>query len=248
MTKNCNAPDPNSRRLRDYIPMQQAIPVALDTLPDITAREPHETPAQAAHRILQLHAADVASRTHPPVYEQPMLAEIILKSLAQTAVRPFGFPVITTTAITWFANIIGTRHALEVGAGPALISAELQALGINVTATDSCPPAPSADSRYGFHQTLTNVEPLDAVTAVQLHQPQVLIWSWPEMEPHTNQALSAFTGDDVIYIGEAEDGCTGSPEFHEILNQHFHLADSCHIPNYPGMHDRCLHFTRRITH
>ena len=59
----------------------------------------------------------------------------------------------------------------------------------------------------------------DAVSAgTQLPRPG-LIWSWPELEPYTAEALDAFQGDHFSYVGEADHGGTGSSEFHDILNE-----------------------------
>ena len=67
------------------------------------------------------------------------------------------------------------------------------------------------------------------------------------MHPHTNEALDAFAGSDVVHVGEADSGCTGASEFHEILNARFTVRDSFAIPQYPHRHDRCHHFTRRTS-
>ena len=48
-------------------------------------------------------------------------------------------------------------------------------------------------------------------------------------------------------VGEADSGCTGASEFHEILNARFTVRDSFNIPQYPHRHDRCHHFTRRTS-
>lgn len=181
--------------------------------------------------------------------QRPHFTEKILIALSERAIQIFGFPVITAAAIDWMAAIIGQRHAVEAGSGPALISDELQAPGVNVTATDPNPPGqPRSDGdsdRYRFTSQLTVIEKLDALTAVELHQPAVLIWSWRGMHPHTDQAVAPFAGDDVIYVGEAEHGCTGSPEFHQILHDKFTIESSFRIPQYHGAHDRCQNFKRR---
>ena len=46
-------------------------------------------------------------------------------------------------------------------------------------------------------------------------------------------------------MGEADHGGTGSPEFHDILDNKFRIVDSICIPQYPNHHDRVHHFTRK---
>ena len=76
---------------------------------------------------------------------------------------------------------------------------------------------------------------LDAVSAVtQLPRPG-LIWFWPELESYIAEALDAFQGDHFSYVGEADHGGTGSPEFHDILDKNPHRGLHLHtsIPQPP---------------
>ena len=236
---------PLSQALPELIPPHEARHVAQATRPEIADRQCGETPAETAYRLLTRHAQAVVDHCPVDPIARDLLTAKILQDLSEHAVAAFGFPVMTTASIDWIAAIIGARRALEVGAGPALISAELQARNVAVMATDPRPPQATERGRYGFAATLTHVEELDALSAIEHHEPDVLIWSWPEMDPHTDEALDAFVGTDVVYVGEPEHGCTGSLEFHEILNERFTLIDSFTIPQYPNRHDRCHHFSRR---
>ena len=231
----------------EQISLHEARETARLTLPKSPPRNTGHTLAEAAYLHLSQHAQAVAARTGVSADERDLLAEKILRDLSDDAVRKFGFPVMTKAAIRWLHDIIGNRNALEVGAGPALISAELQAIGSRIRATDPQPPSSASNNRYGFTQALTKVEPLDALSAIRRHAPDVLVWSWPEMHPHTNEALDAFAGSDVVYIGESDFGCTGTSEFHEILNERFTARESFSIPQYPFRHDRCHHFTRHAS-
>ena len=56
-----------------------------------------------------------------------------------------------------------------------------------------------------------------------------LIWSWPELQPHTAEALSAFHGNHFIYVGEPDHDYTYPPELHDILHKKFRVGDSISI-------------------
>ena len=139
-------------------------------------------------------------------------------------------------------NIIQDLPCLEVEAGHGLITSELTKLGADAIATDRHFPD---ESRYGFRNPLCVMTKLDAVSAVtQLPRPG-LIWSCPELEHYIAEVLDAFQGDHFSYVGEADHGGTGSPEFHDILDNKFRIVDSICIPQYPNHHDRVHHFTRK---
>ena len=140
------------------------------------------------------------------------------------------------------SNIIQDLPGLEVEAGHGLITSELTKLGADAIATDRHFPD---ESRYGFRNPLCVMTKLDAVSAVtQLPRPG-LSWFCPELEHCIAEVLDAFQGDHFSYVGEAEHGGTGSPEFHDILDNKFRIVDSICIPQYPNHHDRVYHFTRK---
>lgn len=234
------------RRLPDYIPLDAARETAHQTAPDVTVHRPGEPPTLTAYRILEAHTRAVAARTSATAGVRAFLARKILKDLAFIAVRHFGFPILTPAAIEWMSRIIGQQRALEVGAGSGQLSAELLRQNVNVTATD---PHPPGDNRYGFSQALCPITKLNASAAVHRLKPHVLIWSWPEMEAYTHMALRHFLDSEdgrmLIYIGEAEDGCCATAEFHQLLNTRCTITGQHYLPQFPGQHDRCLLFSKK---
>ena len=200
-----------------------------------------QTLAEACHTVLYQHANTTAAQMTSCHAQRKLYAQDILIDLMELQIKHAGFPVITTNAIRWMQNIIQDMPCLEVGAGHGLITHELTKLNINAIATD--PHFPD-ESRYGFRNPLSPITKLDAVSAVQQLPKPCLIWSWPETAPYTDEALNAFQGQHLIYVGEAEHGSTGSPKFHQILHEKFRIADTFAIPQYPHQHDRCHHFTR----
>ena len=200
-----------------------------------------QTLAEACHAVRSEHAHTTAAKVTNCRAQRKLYAQDILHDLMELHIKCAGFAVITTGAIRWMQNIIQDLPCLEVGAGHGLITHELMKLNVDAIATD--PHFPD-ESRYGFRNPLSPITKLDAVSAVQQLPRPCLIWSWPETEPYTAEALNAFQGQHLIYVGEAEHGSTGSPQFHQILQQRFRVADTFAIPQYPHQHDRCQHFTR----
>ena len=215
----------------------------LENVPPVPA--PDQTLAEACYHALKTTAQLQAELETPHPGLQKIYARHILADLRNIQIRLTGFAVITRRSINWMANIIRQQHALEIGAGPGLISAELLAAGCRITATD---PHPPGHNLYGFSAALTDIENVDAITAIRQHDPQILIRSWPGPKPYTHHALATFSGPHFIYVGERSDGSWATSEFFSILNQHFTLRSSFSIPQFPNEHDRCHHFTRHLFH
>ena len=202
-----------------------------------------QTLAEACHAVLSEHANATADQVTNCRAQRKLYAQEILVDLIEMHIKFAGFAVITTDAIRWMQNIIQDLPCLEVGAGHGLITHELSKLNVDAIATD---PHFPEQSRYGFRNPLAPITKLDAVSAVQQLPGPCLIWSWPETEHYTAEALDAFLGQHLIYVGEPEHGGTGSREFHRILQEKFRIADTFEIPQYPHQHDRCQHFTRNL--
>lgn len=126
----------------------------------------------------------------------------------QNFVQVLTWAIPTPGAVEEIARFIGNRRTLEVCAGTGVWAALLRQHGVQITATDLNPPA----------STFFPVEALDAVEAVKKHQPDVLFLCWPPYAKLTAyNALRAFRGDLVVYIGEDSGGCTGCDKFHALL-------------------------------
>jgi hypothetical protein len=70
------------------------------------------------------------------------------------------------------AGLIGSRRCVEIAAGDGTLTRFLTDRGVPVRATDDHSWATSASSSEG-------VETLDAVKALRVHQPEVVVCSWP---------------------------------------------------------------------
>lgn len=155
-------------------------------------------------------------------------------------IQTFGFAILTKKAIEAMSP-----HAplLELGAGSGYWSYELRRHGVDVIATD-----PATEEFGHFEQDpkrwtkhWTDVEKLDAVEAIARYPGFNLLIVWPSLsDPWAANALEAFSGDTVIYVGEGKGGCTADDDFHEILDVRFPNQETIDIPVFFGIHDSLI--------
>ena len=134
----------------------------------------------------------------------------------------FGFPIITSEAIRWIAQMTAGNTLLEIGAGNGYLASRAhQGRREPHTATDPHPPsAPRTDTAYPWHPYLPwTYCPSAGTDAIALHPDRDILWSWPDnsMPKYTHETLRNFEGRFLVYIGEDIYGSTGSPVFHHVL-------------------------------
>ena len=121
--------------------------------------------------------------------------------------------VVPNMAVLLLINGFTNREfLLEVGAGTGLWSSLLRCLGSHVVATDAEPP----------ENTFSPVEELDALAAVSAFdlEAQTLLMVWPpNWSDMASQALNAFRGPRMVYVGETRGGCTGDERFFDLLER-----------------------------
>jgi len=100
---------------------------------------------------------------------------------------------------------VGSDLVLEVAAGDGMLSFWLRQYGVNVKATDS-------GKWYDKIKRSTEVEILDAVSAIRKYKPRMVVASWlPWDEPIDIQVFDEKV-PFIVLIGE-ENGATGSRRF-----------------------------------
>ncbi len=113
------------------------------------------------------------------------------------------------------AQWIGERTCLEVMAGRGMLCFALRKLGIDIIATD--------DFSWNLKDTVTSVEPLDALSAVKRYgrNSDILLMSWPPATDTAFYVLQAFCKENpngcVVYIGETLGGDMAT----ELFFKHF---------------------------
>lgn len=126
---------------------------------------------------------------------------------------------------------------VEIGAGTGLWAMMLANRGVDVVAYDVA--LPGSENKYHY-------EPKYLYFPIRLGGPEVLptihgrtlMLCWPPYDqPMALDALTAFSGGHVVFIGEPIGGCTGSDAFHNKLYDEFEKVQSVHIPQWYGIND-----------
>lgn len=174
-------------------------------------------------------------------------------------IRNFGWCIPDARMIEEVAHFIGDRRALSVGAGRALVELLLHDRGVNIVATDSF------DEEWRYTHELGPFLPVheySAAHAVRVFDPDVLVLVWPAYKasqfdtriPMASDALRAFRGHRIVYVGEDSEGCTGDQDFHDLVRNEWQDAadveedineDALMIDQWPGLHDYVRLLVRR---
>lgn len=83
--------------------------------------------------------------------------------------------------------------------------------------------------------------------SVKEHPDAALLLCWPPYD--TDMAVAALSAHmhycdnpSVFYVGEGMGGCTGSDDFHEVLEDNFEKVSMVRIPSYSGVRDNLYHY------
>lgn len=106
--------------------------------------------------------------------------------------------------ISELAKVIGDRACLEIAAGDGTLSRFLHDAGVQITATDDCS---WSDSIHYPDSVLRQ----DARTALRLHQPLVVVCSWPPAgNPFEQHVFTTPSVQQYIVIASAAEHSTGN--------------------------------------
>jgi hypothetical protein len=130
-------------------------------------------------------------------------------------------------------TIVEYGPIVEVGAGTGYWAWCIDQLGGVVAATDADPP----ESTYRRVATYDARRRVNAMVADELDAALLLVWP-PYDDPMAADALEAYPGETVIYVGEGRGGCTADHRFHHLLHEDWELTETVDIPTYLGLHDR----------
>lgn len=153
-------------------------------------------------------------------------------------VREFAWAIPNEAAIR---TLVAHDPLLEVGAGLGYWAWCVQQAGGDVVATDPCPPPPEGDL-----DPYVDVRPLDATTAIErFGAGRALFVCWPGQERSwPADALAAYDGSTVVYVGCGRGSCNADHDFHRRLFDDFRLAETVAIPTFATADDRLEVWTR----
>ncbi len=152
----------------------------------------------------------------------------------RTFVADYAWAVPTREAVKCICDFVGERTLLEVCAGQGLWASLIALEGTAVVATDGQLSA-------GAHFP---VEPGEGSAAVRCHaECRALLVCWPPFKDSCAfHALSAFSGDRVVYVGDVR--FTAEARFHSLLDSSWQLTDQIALPSWPGTADFAFFYER----
>jgi hypothetical protein len=144
----------------------------------------------------------------------------------------YGWSIIDEKTLELVKNHIIGKKTLEINCGKGFWTYCLRLLSCDIVATDLL----TQDSSW------IAVEKLDAVSAVEKYNEEcsVLLCCWPDYEKeYAYEAISRFTGDTIIYIGEDKCGNCATDSFFDYLTQNYQkLEIENTLQSWPFLNDR----------
>lgn len=154
-------------------------------------------------------------------------------------VRKWAWAIPSPDVLALIVRTLNGQGVVEIGAGTGYWAWQLTQLGVSVVAYDHEPPDQGNNYYHGRRDTFYPVIKATAEVA-GAHPDRALFLCWPPYdEPMAADALRAYQGNTVIYIGEGSSGCTGDEEFHNMLEKEWDTpkGGACPMVQWWGLHD-----------
>lgn len=155
----------------------------------------------------------------------------------------FAWAIPSPGDIQFLAAWLAGRPVIEIGAGTGYWAWQLSQAQVDVLAYDSF------GWREGDRMSVLQYHPVHqgSVEQIPLHPNRILMLCWPPYEdPFAADALDAYEGDSLIYIGESWGGCTGDDRFGEMLSRFWEEQHrSPHHINHMGIRSEVGVYHRR---
>ncbi|TDB85529.1 hypothetical protein E1264_20870 [Actinomadura sp. KC216] len=178
---------------------------------------------------------------HLPVDHDAASAMIRRQELS----RIYSWAIASRTALDWLGDRLAGRGLLEVGAGSGYWASLLRAQGADVLATDSATDRNGYTDRFRF----TDVQAATAAEAARCHPDRVLAVIWPpHREPMAAEALAAYQGSGLVYIGGRRGGLCAERSFFDALAEHWRPVSRCPLTlRWLGYDDQATFYVRRAS-
>lgn len=176
----------------------------------------------------------------------PALAQLLdLGERRRELASLFSWAIPTDEAIGVMARY---GPLVECGAGTGYWAALLRSRGTDVIACDVAPPGRKARNEYHRHdhRPWTDVQRSSSARAARRHPGRSLVLCWPPYDDDeaSYAVLRAYRGNIVIYIGEPDEGATGSVRFHRELRLNWTPVEAVELPHWPRLRDRVTVYRR----
>jgi hypothetical protein len=146
-------------------------------------------------------------------------------------IHEYGFAVPDARAIQLITQL---SPVVELGAGTGYWARVLQRYGCKIEAYDN------HSGEYGFKRIGLHfpVKRGDQSVLENYGPEWALFLCWPCYESSfASDALEAFKGDTLIYIGEGMGGCTADDTFHTMLENDWTNVENYYLPAWRNVHD-----------
>lgn len=151
---------------------------------------------------------------------------------------------ITDPATVAFVAAHADAGLIDPMAGTGWWAHVLAEYGVDTVCFDAAPGTSNYHKDEALHVPVTR---MDAAAAVaQHHGGRTLLLSWPPYDTADGvNALRAYRGDRVVFIGETDGGCCGDDDLFAELAAHWALVAE-HTPvQWDGLHDVVNVFDRK---
>lgn len=131
---------------------------------------------------------------------------------------------------------------VEIGAGTGYWARMLSQVGVDVLAYDIQPYKNQwCEGHRWFYVRVGGPE------IAADHPDRALFLCWPPYDhPMAFNALKAYQGHTLVYVGEDTYGCTGDQNFHDELSENWGVVDHIDIPQWFGIHDSIVVYKRKV--
>lgn len=173
------------------------------------------------------------------IKDNKMLESVLYFGRRRRFIGNFAWAVPDLDAISAIKTFANNDTILEINAGLGLWARLLKNEEVKVIPTDIKPKKHTVNH--------CKVHKMNHKQAIEVHgiQCNVLMTVWPNYkENYAAEALRAFKGDKLIYIGEGLSGCNADDEFHTILDKEWDKKVRIPIPRWWGLRDYLHIYTR----
>ncbi len=158
-------------------------------------------------------------------------------------VSRYSWAITDPATVAFVATHSSGCSVVEIGAGTGYWAWQLTQRGVHVIAYDQAPPdqapnqwhqpPPTGGAVDTFHPVIRG-GPAQAAA----YPDRVLFLCWPPYDqPLAADALAAYPGDTLIYIGEGDGGCTADDRFHRALADGWDVTAKHRPARWWGLHD-----------
>jgi hypothetical protein len=181
-------------------------------------------------------------------YEQAMSAGIPLLRRDDLCVQ-YAWAIPDPASLAFVARALGPQ-AVEIGAGTGYWASLLSQLGVDILCYDQHPPQLSGQNHWHSPRTRDNHALLGETREIFFdvreggtemaanHSDRTLFLCWPPLgDPMAFQALQAYQGSRLVFIGESGGGCTADDDFFKLLEETWHCEEDHRPLQWHGVHD-----------